>query len=116
MLRAILERSDPNDPKCHDSETLAAWHFHPRARWAMPLPDDYRFPLALLEWIAAPTGDYGMMHACGRCGLIVPTVFNPMVPIAFDRPHPEPYPFATCPACGGTTSSAACQQAGEKPA
>lgn len=80
------------DPRHEDN--LCSWLYHPFARWA-PLADDYRFPRALLEFIANPPAMYFFGHNCGTCGL--------SVPICTFGDTKDASPFEVCPACGGET-------------
>jgi hypothetical protein len=82
----------------YHEDHFCAWMSGPFARWAMPIPDDYVFPRALIEHLVAHPDDF-LGHACERCGLCVPSGGG--VP-----------PFPECPACGGRTSSAAVWQKG----
>jgi hypothetical protein len=83
------------------ADALASWMHSPFAKWAGPLPPDYQFPRALVEWMAGPARNYFMGHACGRCGLSVPLLStwsnDPDRPAALKV-------FPSCPACGGPTS------------
>lgn len=109
ILRPILDRmADPNSP---NQDCLASWRSYPLARWAMPLPEGFTFPRALLEFLADPPHDYFFGHSCEQCGLHVP------ICTFWDGKTGPPHnirPFAVCPACAGTTSFAANWQTGPK--
>jgi hypothetical protein len=84
-------------------DAIASWIQLPFARWAGPLPADYRFPRRLVEWMVAPPGgrSYFMGTHCGRCGLSVPLITHKSDDP--DRPA-DLRAFPSCPACGGPTS------------
>ena len=90
-------------------EYLADWTCGPFARWAT-VPAGFQFPRALVEWLLDPPHPWFLGHNCERCGLGVPlrvTSSNDPVP-----PPPTIVVFPSCPACGGTTSSAAAFELG----
>jgi len=81
---------------------LHEWAHWPFAQWAT-VPAGFRFPRALVEWLLKPPPGWFFGHTCGRCGLRVP-----LLPADSNDPAAPPVRvFPYCPACGGTTSSAA---------
>jgi len=83
-------------------EYLADWACWPFAPWATP-PARFQFPRVLVEWLLKPPRGWFFGHTCGRCGLRVPLLPND----SNDPATPPIRVFPSCPACGGTTSSAA---------
>jgi hypothetical protein len=98
-----------HEPTC---DVFASWRQGPFARWAPPMPANFEFPRALVEFVLNPPARFFFGHACEQCGLSVPicTLWDGKT-----GPRPDPTPFAACPACGGRTSFAANHRPANQP-
>ena len=78
------------------TEQFSEWMMSPLALWAMPIPEDYVFPIALVEFMLNPPRDFWMGHHFADCGLTVPVYTtwsnDPCPPVNLKA-------FPVCPKC-----------------
>ncbi|MFO0936323.1 MAG: hypothetical protein U0798_07420 [Gemmataceae bacterium] len=108
MIETVVAAME-NDPEKYCE--ITKWLSYPFERWVTELPEDFRFPRALVEFILNPPRSYWMGHGCEECGLVVPIIST------WDNDPDPPAKlrvFDDCPACGGMVSYAAGSQKGPK--